>query len=77
MGFLSELGQFAGGVSKGISQEAVDRARREQAKAAKQEREEKERLASQDIEAAKATAIRRGTTYEPPVHEIRRPKSQA
>jgi hypothetical protein len=69
MGFLSELGQFAGGVSKGISQEAVDRARREQAKAAKQEREEKERLASQDIEAAKATAIRRGTTYEPPVHE--------
>ncbi|RPJ58982.1 MAG: hypothetical protein EHM24_28260, partial [Acidobacteria bacterium] len=41
MGFLTGLSEFAGGVSKGISQEAEDRARREQAKAAKLEREMK------------------------------------
>jgi hypothetical protein len=40
-GFLQGLGEFAGGVSEGISKEAVDRARREQAKAAKAERESK------------------------------------
>lgn len=77
MGFLTSLGDLAGGVSKGISQEAEDRARREQAKAAKAAREEKEAQSARDETERAGIAAAYGREYKPAERKSGRPDIKA